>query len=844
MAGPTAFLNVANNAASLLAAEISAAALSMAVTAGDGTEFPAGTFHITIDNEIILVTTRSADDFTITRAQEGTSAAIHLVGAEVRLNFTAKHISDLGTAINTLEALHPTALVEGRVVFAGADGILTDDSDFTFDTVTLTVTEIIVGAITAGAADFHGPVVMTSSLDVAGMSGFGAPVLMHSSLGVAGETTFGAPVSMSSSLGVAGAAIFATDVLMYGVGYTTTLLWDASEDELVFTTTTAVDPKIIFKHSGHGTAHEIQMYLDEDATHGAIYIEGLTASQRTCLHIKAVDTNAARLYLSSGANSTILEQGGGDNFSITTVAGAVIMLQPNADTSHYFKFDTPSDIPTIYGVGAYLRIGDVQATQHSLNAEDDLMVSGKFEVSGVSFFDSMITVAMESETGGANAIWISLKSTGTSGDLTGIRSRVYANAESAGMNVRGGYLEAKMGGDGKYAAMLEGALIHADYSAGNATISGDVRGLTVHISTGTNLSAANLYGILLSIQTRGSESITTDDVGLLIRNQAVGGNGRMMDSAITLAGLNMGGSVRPFAVDITFQGGATLYDDGTWLTLANSKLKVVAPDISGIVTAASALTMPAFSMGGILDANGQNILAVNRVSGRTTNYLVIAGEREAVGAAIHFWTPGVSPGWADTIRCQIHGGAAEVAVAWEACNHTGLKLGDALTLNGQAFDAGADSAQINTTGNGKGLEIKSTQDGIEGARLSLMHYTADQAVGDEIGQIYVWGNDGGGTLYNWAYTRWEVTNIGNGTEAMQLKWALTTAGSRNIAMTLSGAGALWTDLSMDTLTYKVSGTQVVSAQGAAVANPTDSASTQARLIDLLGRLRTHGLIAT
>jgi hypothetical protein len=39
-------------------------------------------------------------------------------------------------------------------------------------------------------------------------------------------------------------------------------------------------------------------------------------------------------------------------------------------------------------------------------------------------------------------------------------------------------------------------------------------------------------------------------------------------------------------------------------------------------------------------------------------------------------------------------------------------------------------------------------------------------------------------------------------------------------------------------------TQVVGAQGAAVANATDAASTMARLNDLLARCRAHGLIAT
>lgn len=46
------------------------------------------------------------------------------------------------------------------------------------------------------------------------------------------------------------------------------------------------------------------------------------------------------------------------------------------------------------------------------------------------------------------------------------------------------------------------------------------------------------------------------------------------------------------------------------------------------------------------------------------------------------------------------------------------------------------------------------------------------------------------------------------------------------------------------VSFKVGGTKVIGAQGAAVADATDAGSVIARLNDLLARLRTHGLIAT
>jgi hypothetical protein len=56
-----------------------------------------------------------------------------------------------------------------------------------------------------------------------------------------------------------------------------------------------------------------------------------------------------------------------------------ITLKPSGDLDDYFTFATISDIPTIYGTGAYLRIGDAYTTTCGLNAEDDLFVTGDFE---------------------------------------------------------------------------------------------------------------------------------------------------------------------------------------------------------------------------------------------------------------------------------------------------------------------------------------------------------------------------------------------------------------------------------------------------------------------------------
>ena len=89
------FLSVKNRASSTLAADISADATSLTVVTNEGAKFPSANFHITIEDEILLCTTRSTDTFTVKRAKEGTIAASHITGKAVKLRVTARIIREL-----------------------------------------------------------------------------------------------------------------------------------------------------------------------------------------------------------------------------------------------------------------------------------------------------------------------------------------------------------------------------------------------------------------------------------------------------------------------------------------------------------------------------------------------------------------------------------------------------------------------------------------------------------------------------------------------------------------------------------------------------------------------------
>jgi hypothetical protein len=94
-----------NNAATTFASSITNSATSLTVATGTGALFPTLTgsnfFYCTLQNtagttvEIVKVTARSTDTFTIVRAQESTSASAFSAGDKVELRLTAGEINQI-----------------------------------------------------------------------------------------------------------------------------------------------------------------------------------------------------------------------------------------------------------------------------------------------------------------------------------------------------------------------------------------------------------------------------------------------------------------------------------------------------------------------------------------------------------------------------------------------------------------------------------------------------------------------------------------------------------------------------------------------------------------------------
>lgn len=108
----TTFKKVSNNGRGRLNAEHSAGATTLNLKTGQGAGFPsAGPFWVTLygetvdsGSEIVLVSSRTGDALSVTRAQQGTTATSWAADSKVALLWTAEAIEDIHDAINALEA--------------------------------------------------------------------------------------------------------------------------------------------------------------------------------------------------------------------------------------------------------------------------------------------------------------------------------------------------------------------------------------------------------------------------------------------------------------------------------------------------------------------------------------------------------------------------------------------------------------------------------------------------------------------------------------------------------------------------------------------------------------------
>jgi len=134
-----------NNAATTLASNITSSATSLAVSVGTGSLFPtlggSDYFYCTLANtsgaiEIIKVTARSTDTFTVTRGQDGTSGQAWNSGDKVELRLVAASLNDIPkldeantfTATQTVTTLTSPAATNLLIQSAGTTAVTIDTS--------------------------------------------------------------------------------------------------------------------------------------------------------------------------------------------------------------------------------------------------------------------------------------------------------------------------------------------------------------------------------------------------------------------------------------------------------------------------------------------------------------------------------------------------------------------------------------------------------------------------------------------------------------------------------------------------------------------------------------------
>ena len=273
----------ANRAFSTLASSITNVATSLSVAAGQGARFPAITapdyFYATLDDnagnvEIVKVTARSTDTFTIVRAQDGTSALAFNAGAGVELRVVKAMLDDFKTDTRTGYLPLAGGTMSGAITFAGGQTWPTFNQNTTGSAATLTTTRTLWGQNFNGSGNVSGN--LTSVGNITGTAG----VTLTATGGTLALAATGDNVITFATNGVERASIGGLGILIPNDAY---FFWGAGDGSAFIRGSSATTDYISL-----GTSGSERMRLDASGNLGI----GTTSPQRQVETYVAAGGNA------------------------------------------------------------------------------------------------------------------------------------------------------------------------------------------------------------------------------------------------------------------------------------------------------------------------------------------------------------------------------------------------------------------------------------------------------------------------------------------------------------------------------------------------------------------------
>jgi hypothetical protein len=100
----TPFVSLANNISSVTSGALSTSDTILNVTPGQGALFPAAPFYISVEFEVMRVTSKTGDQMTVSRGQDGTSTSAHPSGSIIEMRGNAAIWREIQSAVNNIES--------------------------------------------------------------------------------------------------------------------------------------------------------------------------------------------------------------------------------------------------------------------------------------------------------------------------------------------------------------------------------------------------------------------------------------------------------------------------------------------------------------------------------------------------------------------------------------------------------------------------------------------------------------------------------------------------------------------------------------------------------------------